>query len=521
LVSLAALVAGLASVYAAGETVTIDATAGGGITPYIANQAGTGQDGLTVRVGAFLSANQSTVQALGYNRLWVSNQFSSFGSGTTETLSSQAGSFDPDPNLTNSSDSFKGQQAWWVFSDTASLGVATQYGVVSSTDADWTIPSGNPWVAHPMSADVNIVAFGSITGNSSSDSLRMGAVPTKLYWDSNAAAGLGGSGTWSNANSQLGWTINASGVSASGTYAWGSTSGSNYYAGAGLTANFGGTAGTVTVSGTVDAYNGLEITSNGYTITSGTINLAGSNAAANTINATTGTSTIASTLTGSNGLTKEGSGRLALSGSNSYSGATTVNSGTLEAAAAGALGSTTSVVVNNGGSLLVTASNSVNDAASITLNGGTLAFSGTVGETLGSLTLTANSVIDLGDGGSVWLSLASLASALTSTNRLEFWNYTQGQDAVYFQSPANIQNNLQYISFYSGNGTGTFYNALNTSSFSAPEVYPTIVPEPEAWLAAAALLALALFTTFKQLPQNRPGKLSPKRKPMAVTLSNP
>ena len=253
LVGIALMATGLASAFAAGETVTIDAIAGGGFVPFIANEAGTAQNGVSVRVGAFLSANQSTVEALGYNRLWVGNQFSMFGTGTTATINSQAGSFDPNPNLTNSTDSFKGQQAWWVYADNATFASATEYGVVSSTDSGWTIPNANPWSTAIDSSEVNVVAFGSMTGNGSSDSLRMAAVPaTSLYWDSNAAAGRGGSGTWSSSVADTEWTTNSSGLAADGTYAWGSTSGSAYYAGAGLTANFGGDAGTVTVSGTVE-----------------------------------------------------------------------------------------------------------------------------------------------------------------------------------------------------------------------------------------------------------------------------
>ena len=318
LVGIALMANGLASAFAAGETVTIDAIAGGGFVPFIANEAGTAQNGVSVRVGAFLSANQSAVEALGYNRLWVGNQFSMFGTGTTATINSQAGSFDPNPNLTNSTDSFKGQQAWWVYADNATFASATEYGVVSSTDSGWTIPNANPWSTAIDSSEVNVVAFGSLTGNGSSDSLRMAGVPTtNLYWDSNAAAGRGGSGTWSSSVADTEWTTNSSGLAADGTYAWGSTSGSSYYAGAGLTANFGGDAGTVTVSGTVETRYGMRVEA-AYTISSGTVSLAGANATANTIEVTTGnTATVSAALSGSNGLTKSGAGTLALTGNNS------------------------------------------------------------------------------------------------------------------------------------------------------------------------------------------------------------
>ena len=489
LVSIALSAALVASAYAANETVTIDITAGGGITPFISNAAGTAQDGYTVRVGSFLSANQSTIEALSYNKLWVGNQFTLFGSGTTETLLSQAGSFDPSPNLTNSSDALKGQQAWLVYSDAATLASSTAYGVATSSSADWTIPNASPWVTTIDTSDITTVAYGTLTGTTGSDSLRTAAAPTSaLYWDANGAVGRGGSGTWSNSNSQLGWTTNSGGLAASGSYAWGSTSGTDYYAGAGLTANFGGTAGTVTVSGTVDALSGLTFETNAYTLTSGTINLAGATAADNTISISTGTTTINSVLAGSTGLTKAGSGTLALSAANTFTGTTTVNAGTLQANAANATGSTSQIIMNNGGSFLVGASDSVNDTAAINLNGGTFAVGSGVGEVVGALTLSANSTLDFNGVGSSWITFASLTSALTNTTRLEVWNYTPGSDHIYFLDSTNLANSLNYISFYSGAGTGTFHNALNTSSFSAPEVYPTIVPEPGVYFTAAILL---------------------------------
>lgn len=507
LVSIALAAALVASVYAANETVTIDITAGGGITPFISNAAGTAQDGYTMRVGAFLSANQSTIEALSYNKLWVGNQFTLFGSGTTETLLSQAGSFDPSPNLTNSNDALKGRQAWLVYSDAATIASSTAYGVATSSSADWTIPSASPWVTTIDTSDLTSMAYGTLTGTTGSDSLRTAAAPTSaLYWDANGAAGRGGSGTWSNSSSQLGWTTNSSGLAASGTYAWGSTSGTDYYAGAGLTANFGGTAGMVTVSGTVDTASGLTFETAGYTLTSGTINLAGASAANNTISVSTGTATINSVLAGSTGLTKAGSGTLTLSAANTYTGTTTINSGTLEANAAGALGNSTVINVN-GGSLLVGASDSVNDSAAITLNGGTLAVGSGVGEVVGALTLSANSTLDFNGVGSSWITFASLSSVLDNTTRLEVWNYTPGSDHIYFLDSTNLASSLNFVSFYSGAGTGTFYNALNTSSFSAPEVHATIVPEPGVYLTAAILLiGMGIFLLRRQisLPDTSP-----------------
>jgi autotransporter-associated beta strand protein len=522
LVSIALSAVLVASAYAANETVTIDITAGGGIFPFISNSAGTAQDGYTVRVGSFLSANQSTVQALGYNKLWVGDQFILFGSGTTETLLSQAGSFDPSPNLTNSSDALKGQQAWLVYSDAATLASSTTYGVATSSGADWTIPSASPWVTTIDTSDVTTMAYGTLTGTTGSDSLRTAAAPaTNLYWDANGAAGRGGSGTWSSATSATAWTTSSGGASGSGPYAWGTTSGSNYYAGAGLTANFGDTAGTVTVSGTVETREGLTFEATGYTLTSGTITLAGATAANNTITVNTGTTTINSALAGASGLTKAGSSTLTLSAANTYTGTTTVNSGTLQANAANAAGSTSQVIVNNGGSFLVSASNSVNDSAAINLSGGTLALGSGVGEVVGALTLSSNSTLDLNSGGNAWITFASL-SVLDNSRRLEVWNYTPGEDRIYFLDSTNLADSLDYISFYSGAGTGTFYNALNTASFSAPEVYPTIVPEPGVYFTGAILLlGMGVFLVRRKASRSENTSPSIQKIPTAAHTLTP
>ena len=92
---------------------------------------------------------------------------------------------------------------------------------------------------------------------------------------------------------------------------------------------FGGTAGTVTISGGV-ASNDLSFTTTGYTITGGTLTLNGTTP---TITAGTGISaTISSGIAGTAGLTKAGVGTLRLSGANSLSGTVNVNAGTLELA---------------------------------------------------------------------------------------------------------------------------------------------------------------------------------------------
>ena len=177
-------------------------------------------------------------------------------------------------------------------------------------------------------------------------------------------------------------------------------------------------------------------------------------------------------------------GNVTLSTANSYNGPTTIN-GNLTAAVADAMGSTTSVVINSGGSLLVGANETINNSANMTLAGGTLEFGGNFTEKLGSLTLTANSVIDMG-GGNIWLEFTSLAAELDSTTRLNIYNYELYSDHIYFGSDANLTNSLPYISFYSGWGTGFIGDSFVKDFTSLYEVRP--VPEPETWATGLMLL---------------------------------
>jgi len=199
------------------------------------------------------------------------------------------------------------------------------------------------------------------------------------------------------------------------------------------------------------------------------------------------TLTISGNLSGTGGTTKNGTGTLVLSGSNSNTGATTVNAGTLNAAGANALGSTSSVVVSNSGSLLVTAGDSINDSAAVTLAGGTLAVNGTFNESVGLLTLSASSVIDL-DGFTGTLRFGGVGS-WTGGTTLAIWNWNgfnqygtpvgNGADNrhVVFTSNTGLDSYLGRISFYSDSGS-SFAGTGFEQDFSGggTEIIP--VPEP-------------------------------------------
>jgi fibronectin-binding autotransporter adhesin len=224
--------------------------------------------------------------------------------------------------------------------------------------------------------------------------------------------------------------------------------------------------------------------------------------------------TVSTIISGTGAVTKDGAGTLTLTGNNTYTGATTVNAGTLQAAATRALGNSTVINVN-GGSFLVTAENAVNDTAAINLGGGRMAASGNFSETVGALTLSANSIIDFSgfvgtlrfSGIGSWASGANLAIwnwSGTTQYGTQVNNYANPSNLVFTTVTSNLTDNLANISFYSDSGNSFVGSGFEVTGFSGGGSQIIAVPETETYFYAVALLAGLVVQYLRRRAKRKP-----------------
>lgn len=178
--------------------------------------------------------------------------------------------------------------------------------------------------------------------------------------------------------------------------------------------------------------------------------------------------TYAGIISGTGGFTKTGTGTQTLSGANTYTGATTVGNGIL------ALG----------------AAERISDSSDLVLaSGGTFATGG-FNETLDTLTVNGNSILDFGSGSSALVFAAS--NSLTWTGTLTLLNFDIGTDSLKFGTSVSALSLAQLESISLAGYTA----ALDSNGF----VTFSVIPEPSTYAALTGVfvLSLAVFRSRKR-----------------------
>jgi len=203
---------------------------------------------------------------------------------------------------------------------------------------------------------------------------------------------------------------------------------------------------------------------------------------------------LGSEVAGSQGFAKTGAGVLRLGHSNSLGGGVVVSAGTLElaSAAGSSLGSVSSLRLEAGAAALLANAHQIGDATSLVLAGGTLrgASSATVAdETIGQLTLSASSTIDLAASSIRFADSSSIVWVPTATLTVTNWR-----------------------SLADGNAGRLFFGAGGLSSTQLAQIYfadlgvqgaqlvgpqGELVPIPEAPVFAATAV-LVLFVLWRE-----------------------
>lgn len=444
--------------------VIIDYYAGDNFDPFIANSTGTGQDGYYVAVAA------GTIDAAkAYDKAYIQSVFSgsTVDSDTTSTQSGTAGSM---IGQYNGAVAQAGNQIYMVVLNAGTTGntsTTSVFGVYTSSD--WTFPTdGNTETI--TTSDGNWTSlYGERTGTTATDTVRTYSAVSaggSMYWDSDGStnATIGGSGTWQSAGGNFS-TTNDNSRNNDGT--WDFETGGNTFKPV-----FEGSAGTVTVSGTVNTAHGMSVdaSSGNYTFTGGTINFTGANAATNSINIAEDV-TIASAITAGNGISKDGAGTLTLSGTFSDD-----------------------IVVNTGTLLLGAEQTNI---GSITMAGGTMLSLDGYDFTASDMTLTGNTTLNFGNSDSKF----SIGGLDLGNNTLTVWNWNgdpwSGGGAEQFILTGGISNgDIHDIVFYSDEGTTLW---ANQNYFPKAQELTPAVPEPSTMICGVLLLGIISWRERKRL----------------------
>ncbi|MEW4467667.1 autotransporter-associated beta strand repeat-containing protein [Parasphingorhabdus sp. JC815] len=233
-------------------------------------------------------------------------------------------------------------------------------------------------------------------------------------WDANSTAvGNGGSGTWDLSSPT--WSPGDDGVSGPYDTPWDNTLLDN--------AIFGGTAGTVTLGEPITVHD-MSFNVHNYTLTGGTLTLAG---ATPTID-TAGNTTINSVIAGTDGLVKTGSRLLYLTGVNTFSGGIALNDGFLHADSDAALGDLSNNIEVNGNVELRIDSGISNRTVTVA-SGARVSLSGA---STGTALYTGAGDVDVHNG----VRMTNDASSYTGATRM--FGANGGSGLLYFSSVRNL-----------------------------------------------------------------------------------
>jgi fibronectin-binding autotransporter adhesin len=288
------------------------------------------------------------------------------------------------------------------------------------------------------------------------------------YWDgNNDTSGFGtASGTWADPTAGTltsGWSTSSTGVtvvdgnSVTTTTADAVNFGTN-------SVGFGLAAGTITVSGTVNASSlTFGSQSGAVTLSGGTINLA----AAGSINLAGGAITIDSVISGAGtSLTKSGGNQLTLTGLNTYTGATRIGSSTggylavtsiANGGIASGIGASSSAASNlvlandNFGGLNYIGSTNASTDRDFTLANGSGAYSGAIASSgTGTLTFTSTNAV-------------SYSGTANSARNFVLAGSNTGQNTL---NARLVDNGTGALTFTKSTGTATWVLANETSSYT-------------------------------------------------------
>ncbi len=221
-------------------------------------------------------------------------------------------------------------------------------------------------------------------------------------------------------------------------------------------------------------------------------------------------------------LVKIGGATYTFSGSsaNTFAGNLTIDGGTIvfnKSAGVNAIGSGTNslITINSSGTLKLGAASQIPTGVKMVLNGGTFNTNGysvtTSNSALGTLTLSANSTINLGSGATILKYANSSAVSWTSGAALNIVNWTGtpvtggGTDQVFFGSSTAGLTSTQLSQIYFINPNGLAAGKYSAIMLSTGEIIPgaLVVPEPGTLLAAMTLSGIALSFELRRRQKNK------------------